>query len=556
MNIKKIKILTLAILTGWVVFAFGETVPHLKFQAIIGDMRGKGMQNLSVACNKNGSIYLLTLNDWIEKFNSNGKYEKSIRIKLGWPHTYYYYLAAFGKVILLGNYKKDYPWVFSISRTGNSIGKFNNPTMVATDKKGNLYVCDNGNNRIQIFSPENTNLPKSIIPIGVSPVFVCVKNGFMAVLTANGNLLLYKKENNSFILISSMVIGTGAVSACFGSQKSIYVAFRGGPDFFQMTKYIFQNGKIVLSKIIAPSYMDQWPNFFPAGVPMVNSPDGQIWFGTDLYSSVLSLNPLTDKIKQRFTTGWRQDIALGFDSENKIYVAGYPDSKGNIRINIYKMEPNGNIIKTGTFHSKTQKPLYHNDGVPVWGLLPRPDGKSIYIRVVNPQQGWPAFTIYKVEQNGAIKPFYDFGQAYAKRITFGPSEAVYSLQFYNKNSILLASIPTVSVIRLSLDGKVLWEAGHWHSAGASNINFGAPVETAIDSKGNIWVVDSEKNKVFCLSPQGKLLMSYGGLHGIDDTKGKGFYHPTGIAIARVNGKDYLFVGDAGNLRIVKYQIVY
>lgn len=554
-KISKLNVLTCMILNGLIVISFAQTVPHLKFKAIIGDMRGKGMQNLSVACSQNGSIYLLTINGRVEKFNPAGKYEKSVRVKVSWPDTYYYYLAAFGRQILLGDYKKDYPWVFSIKRAGNSAGKFNNPAMVAADKEGNLYVCDNGNNRIQIFPPENTIQPESIINLNAKPVFVSVQNDFMAILTDDQKLLLYQKKDGLFTPISSLVIGPGAVSMCFGPNKTIYVAFRGGPNLFQMTKYTFQDGKIVQVRVIAPSYMDQWPNFFPAGVPMVNGSDGQIWFGTDLYDAVLSLNPKTDVIKQRFTTGWRQDIALGFGTDGTIYTAGFSNSKGNVRIHIFKMASNGSIIKTGDFPSKTYPPLYNEPNVSIWGLLPAPDG-SIYVRVLNSQQGWTGFTIYKVEQNGSMKTFYDFGQAYGKRRTFGPWEAVYSMQFYDKNSILLASIPTVSVIRFSLDGKIIWEAGPWNSGGASKIDFGAPVETAIDSKGNIWVVDSEKDKVFCLSPKGKLLMSYGGLNGVDDTQGKGFYHPSGIAIAKVNGKDYLFVGDAGNLRIVKYQINY
>jgi hypothetical protein len=49
-------------------------------------------------------------------------------------------------------------------------------------------------------------------------------------------------------------------------------------------------------------------------------------------------------------------------------------------------------------------------------------------------------------------------------------------------------------------------------------------------------------------------LQYGGPATWDDRRGAGFDHPTGIAATRVDGVDYLYVGDAGNLRIVKYRI--
>ena len=90
--------------------------------------------------------------------------------------------------------------------------------------------------------------------------------------------------------------------------------------------------------------------------------------------------------------------------------------------------------------------------------------------------------------------------------------------------------------------------------GADTVDFLAPRDTAVDSRGRIWVVDAEMQKVYCLSPAGKLLLVHGGPATWDDATGEGFSQPTGVAVAGLDGVDYLYVGDAGNQRLVKYRI--
>ena len=49
---------------------------------------------------------------------------------------------------------KDGNWIKSWGNRGNKPGEFNNPHNIATDAKGNLYVADRGNRRIQVFDSD------------------------------------------------------------------------------------------------------------------------------------------------------------------------------------------------------------------------------------------------------------------------------------------------------------------------------------------------------------------------------------------------------------------
>lgn len=518
----------------------------LKFEKIIGDMRGKGYENINVTCDEDGKVYLLMINGRVSIFDDNGKYLKSERVEIGWP-PYKKYLTIVGKRILLGDYEKDYPWVFDDKRKGEEPGKFKNPYCVV-EKDGKIYVSDTGNKRIQIFPSTNIEKPEIILNMDIEPGPIAVKGELIAIADNKQMLLIYRFNGKEFLPVSSLKIGMGAVSICFGKDNSIYVAYRYGWEH-SLKKYILEDGKLKEEKTIAPSFLTLWPNLYFSRVSMVKGPDNKIWFASEMIGSLLSLNPENDKVEVRIKEIHRP-LSIGFDKEGKIYVGGVKeqDKKGPY---ICVFSPDGK--KIGIFGPDI---LYEENNVPLWGLLPDEDG-GIYVRIVEPGwgKGWPAFTIKKVYSNGEVKNFIDFGNLYAVRTKFHPAYMPYTLAFDKDKNIILAALPLVSIIKLSPDGKIIWEAGTKPQGGADKIDFSAPVDIAFDSEGNIWTVDCEKNKIFCLSKDGKLLYEYGGYEDIDDVEGKGFDKPTGIEIVNIEGKDFLYIGDHGNQRIVKYQIL-
>jgi DNA-binding beta-propeller fold protein YncE len=65
---------------------------------------------------------------------------------------------------------KNGDWVKQWGTPGSGPGEFNTPHSIASDDKGNIYVADRGNRRIQVFDPDGTLLREIKIDVPVPPV--------------------------------------------------------------------------------------------------------------------------------------------------------------------------------------------------------------------------------------------------------------------------------------------------------------------------------------------------------------------------------------------------
>jgi hypothetical protein len=420
--------------------------------------------------------------------------------------------------------------------------------MATEDDAGMIYVSDTGNRRIQVFAPGNTHDPAAILSLGAKPERIAVKDKELVVATEDGSVVVYRRKNGSFSPRASQRGITGVRAVCFGPDNALYVAQNDS-----LKRYAPKKGnESVLqdAATLAPSHLELWPNVFLENVSMASGPDGAIFFPSPQHGKLMALDPAKDSIRECGSLPG-QASAVGFSVDGTLYTADAAENDGGPRMRTFKW----NDGKLSPLATTSTNPLYMDRNVPVWGLLPDNDG-GVYIRVLEEgyQKGWPALTIKKVFANGEIKPFLDFGYLYAKRTTFHPSAAYYSMKFDGSRNIILAAMPLVAVYKIAPDGKILWEAGRQPQGGADKIDFGMPRDVAVDSRGNIWVSDFAKDSVFCLSPHGKLLSTYGHHAGVDDIDGKGFNHPAGIQIAKCVGGEFLYVGDSGNQRIVKFRI--
>ena len=227
-----------------------------------------------------------------------------------------------------------------------------------------------------------------------------------------------------------------------------------------------------------------------------------MWFATDTAGRLLSLDPRTDTVRERGTLPGRA-LALGFGSDGTCHVVGYADREDKLRVATYRVDDD------------RLKPL---DTIPGRGRCPAtrlcrsgascPTATAATMSASSRKDGeragrpWRSRSVYA---DGRMKSLLDFGELYAMRRTFGPWECVYSLQFDAQHNIIFTALPLQAVYQVAGDGKILWEAGAQPQGGADAIACWPPAANGHRQPRADWVVDSETDKIYCLSPQGKLL---------------------------------------------------
>ena len=88
----------------------------------------------------------------------------------------------------MAKFDKYGTWVKAWGERGNAQGQFNIPHTIASDAKGNIYVGDRTNRRIQVFDGEGTFLKQ--FDNVLQPWAICITPGANQVkLDLNGTLL-------------------------------------------------------------------------------------------------------------------------------------------------------------------------------------------------------------------------------------------------------------------------------------------------------------------------------------------------------------------------------
>jgi len=103
---------------------------------------------------------------------------------------------------------KDGTWVKAVGTRGAGPNQFNTPHAITSDSKGNIYVADRGNRRIQVFDSD-LNAVKTIANVG-APWSVCMSPGPTQYLfSGDGNGKLYKVDPATGNLVGWAQTGLG-----------------------------------------------------------------------------------------------------------------------------------------------------------------------------------------------------------------------------------------------------------------------------------------------------------------------------------------------------------
>ena len=526
------------------------SAPSLHFVKQIGDARGKSLDNLAVTAGADGKTYLLQASGRIVVFRADGSYARSLHTdlsRLDW-RQHLRYLSADGANLLAGTCEEDFPWVYAPEREGRAPGRFASPQQTCVDAHGTVYVADGGNRRIQIFSPEKHDAPARIIPLAFNPSALAVGEFNSAPVLAVGGpseFGLYSLNGTNASPFASQKI-SGLKALALGGPK--------GPSVLAATAdslrgYVLRDGHLTEGALISEPYQRQWPNLFRWDAAFVQDAKGRICFPTDQDGRLLTLDPQTDTLRDAGAIPWRTR-AIAFGPNGTLFTANHENKSSGAVIHTYAPDANG--WKPAADYTK--KALYAETGAPVWGMIW--DRDSLIVRVVEEgyQKGWPALSIKRLLPDGTLRPFLDFGPLFAVRTRFAPWEATYAFKHDRDGNLIFTARPLVALYKLTPEGKVIWEAGITPQGGADAVDFKHPRDVAVDHRNRIWVTDMLLDTVFCFSPDGKKLAQFGTHAEVDDAEGKGFDHPAGLAVVPSGDREFLYIGDAGNQRILKYRI--
>jgi sugar lactone lactonase YvrE len=381
-------------------------------------------------------------------------------------------------------------------------GKFNRPSGVAVDGAGRVYVTDVYNARVQVFTADGTFL-QQWGTFGDQPGQLAAPRGIA--VDQRGNVYVADSGNYRIQKFTS----TGTWLKSWGDQAQFSILSGIAVD---------RNGNVYVADQVFVKKFDS-----------EGRPIGQPWGGA---GTALGK--------------FQRAEGIAVDRNGNVYVSdGDYDSDpvdGNHRIQ--KFDSNGNPITQWGGRSIAREPgkFLYPAGVAV------DDSGNVYV-ADGTYQGFENdnHRIQKFDSNGNF--ITQWPEQGGKGSGIG--------QFIFPDGVAVDSAGNVYVADGSLpstDGnhriQKFDSAGNpigqpWGSRGLADGQFSQPGYTAVDSGGNLYVVDTLNHRVQKFDSAGSFLRKWGGLGG---NPGQ-FYLPAGIAI---DNHDHVYVVDLGNNRVQEF----
>ena len=501
-------------------------------------------QAFGVATASDGKIYAVDrLNQRIEYFDATGAYVRSAgnrgtsQGRFSWPEAVA--VDPSSGVVWAADTRGDriQRWpatlssrsAFSRGTTGSGVGQFNYPEDLDVAPDGVVYVADTRNNRIQVYSPAND--PSPAASTGTTGLSV-----FPASLALSGP--------------------QGVVA----TSTSVYVADTGNDRIIRFAR---SNG--AQQAVFATGLSD------PQGIGL--APDGSLWVADTGNHRIVHLSANLENLNHTFGTRGTGD--LQFESPHTVAAHGtrlYVADTFNDRVQIVDVSSLGGGGGGGGSYAPDFRfwdqggvaPLYPAGGATapngtryvadsggsrivqvsstgaqsvVSSGAPWNDPREVDIDVSDPSILWVANTsasqIVKLRTDGTVLATFNAGGLINQ--PYGIAEDATGVYVANTYA---ANPGADAVIKLNkTTGAVMWKRG---TCGTS---FLRPRDVAVGSNGQVFVADTDRNRIVRLNP------STGACAGSFGTTGS---NPGQLRAPRAitsDGAGGLWVAEGGNHRI-------
>jgi sugar lactone lactonase YvrE len=446
-----------------------------------------------------------------------------------------------------------------ISGTDDGIGtsaRFNNPSGLAVDATGNIYVADTSNHRIRKITPSGavTTLAGSTSGFndgtGVSakfsgPIGITVDSSGTLYVADTGNKRIRKITSMGVVTTIAGIAGGGSIDgnatlASFLSPNGITSDSEGNlyiVDFFdsKIRKITTSYGFSILPALPAGLVLNAdgsisgTPTMASAAITYTvtaTNAGGSSSFAVSieiLTNPTLSTKPVTSVTATTATTGGIINSQLATVTASGICYSTSPfPTLANSFTTDVPTEGAGFSTALNSFTTNLS------------GLVP---GTKYYFRAYATNSVGTGYGMEYTFTTSILAPLY----SKALEILLKVNTAIAPILATNEGGAVPNLIKGVSTIAGSIAG---------YTDGTTDAAFTNPTDVVKDSKGNLFVTDSSNNAIRKISPSGTVSTFAGGTAGSADGLGSAaqFFIPCYIAI---DADDNLYVSDSGNNRIRK-----
>ena len=426
---------------------------------------------------------------------------------------------------------------------GGGHGQFGPIGGLATDAAGNVYVVDSEHNRIEKFNSSGEfitawghfgnelgqfNFGSSLNPTQPPGGGIAVAGNYVYVAdSSNDRIERFNLNGGEAFEWGSYGSGPGQFSYPRGVAANASEVLVTDDDNHRVEKFN-PNGQLESAAGSEGTGHGQFG--FPYGIALDAA--GNVYVADDINHRIVKLNPQLGYVSEWGGFGSKPGQlafprALASDPAGDTYVA----DTANDRIEVF--DPEGHYLRTLGVSARTSGPLTAPRGLAIdpTGRLIVSDTVDARVELFAP--GTDAFA-------GAFGTITEPASAFNRPAGIAVDP---------RGSIYITDPADERIERFWGDGTLLSELGGPSDIGGAQLNGAGSVAVAAGT-GDLYVADTNHNRILVYGPEGKLLARFGAGGG-NGSAGDGqgdFKHPAAIA---VDGAGDSYVADTDNNRIVE-----
>jgi sugar lactone lactonase YvrE len=427
-------------------------------------------------------------------------------------------------------------WIRTVGSKGSENGKFNRPTSIAIDPKGNLWVTDANNRRLEQFDGEGKflkavgsggNLKGQFGEIfGPEGVAIDARGNLWVSDPLNGRVEEFNEKGEYVAQIGPYGTGPGQLGFAAGldvdRNGNIWVADRSNnrvTEFNEELQFVRQFGAEGTGN----------GQFKLPGAVTVDAKGG-VWVADEGNNRVQQFNEKGEYVTQFGTSGTG---AGQFALDNALGIA--TDFKGNLWV---ADAGNNRIQEWQASYLPTYRTSFGVAGVGN-GQFDHPAG------IARDAKG----NLWVVDQNNyRVEEFNGNGEYLAKFGSQGTGNGQFmrptSIAIDPKGNIWVADAGTSRVEKFNEKGEFIGKIGS-PGSGLAQFAVGGPEGVDVDGKGNVWVADTYNGRIQKFKENGEFLFAVAPKNPSAGQLGE----PTGIDVGPGNN---VWVADWQNNKVVEF----